>query len=372
MKTADLLRRLRLHHQWLARPAVRRPEEIVAHFGAVQSQDFAMAKWALALRGTELTDAHVAAAFDAGAILRTHVLRPTWHFVAPADIRWMLQLTAPRVRAQMAYNDRQYGIDAALLRRSRAVIERALRGGVHLTRDELQAKLEHHRIKVAGTGLAHVMVHAELDALVCSGPRRGKHSTYALLEERAPAVPALDRDAALAELARRYFQSHGPATDRDFCWWSGLTLTDARAGIASLGREFERIAWEGSDYHYPSGSEPAAVRDAWLLPNYDEFTVAYADRSMLIGPDFPKVRDPRADPIFTNVIVVGGLVAGNWRRTLAAKETKVTLSPFAPLATAARQAVARAADRFRTFACPLPRVRIGQGGGRKGARRAGS
>lgn len=372
MKPADLLRRLRLHHQWLARPAVRRPDEIVAHFGAVQAQDFAMAKWALALRGKDLTDAHVASAFDAGAILRTHVLRPTWHFVAPADIRWMLQLSAPRVRAQMAHTDRQYGIDAALLRRSRAVIERALRGGVYLTRDELQAALARNRIQVAGTGLAQVMAHAELDALVCSGPRRGKYSTYALLEERAPGAPVLDRDAALAELARRYFQSHGPATDRDFSWWSGLTLTDARTGIASLGRDFDRIAWEGADYHYPAGSEPAAARDAWLLPNYDEFTVAYADRSLLIGPDFPKVRDPRANPIFTNVIVVSGLVAGNWRRTLAAKEAKVTLSPFAPLATAARQAVARAADRFRTFARPLPDARPGRGGARNGARGAGS
>lgn len=309
-----------------------------------------MAKWAVALRGRDLTDAHVADAFDAGAILRTHVLRPTWHFVAPADIRWMLQLTAPRVRAQMAGNDRLFGIDAALLRRSRAVIERALGGGRHLTREELQTELARHRIVVKGPGLAHVMGHAELDALICSGPRRGKHSTYALLEERVPTAPALDREAALAELARRYFRSHGPATAKDFSWWSGLTVTDARAGIASLGRELTSMAWEDSEYHFPAGSEPAAVRGAWLLPNYDEFTVAYADRSLLIGPDFPAVRDPRADPIFTNVIVVNGLIAGTWRRTLTAKEAKLSLSPFAPLATAAQRAVARASEHFRKHA----------------------
>jgi hypothetical protein len=269
--------------------------------------------------------------------------------VAPADIRWMLQLTAPRVRAQMSANDRLHGIDAALLRRSRAVIERALRGGGHLTRDELQATLARNRITVAGPGLANVMIHAELDALVCSGPRRGKQSTYALLEERVPGAPALDRDAARAELARRYFQSHGPATARDFSWWSGLTLTDARAGIAALGQELACIAWDGSEYHFPAGAESTVVRGAWLLPNYDEFTVAYADRSLLIGPGFPTGRDPRADPIFTNVILVNGQVAGNWRRTPAAKETKISLSPFAPLATVARQAVARALNRFRAF-----------------------
>lgn len=358
MKPADLLRRLRLHHQWLARPSGRRPEEIVAHFGAVQSQDFAMAKWALALRGTDLTEAHVAAAFDAGAILRTHVLRPTWHFVAPADIRWMLKLTAPRVRAQVLRNDRLHGIDPALISRSRTVIERALRGGVHLTRDELQSALACNRITVAGPGLANVMIHAELDGLVCSGPRRGKHSTYALLEERVPAGPTFDREAARAELTRRYFQSHGPATAKDFSWWSGLALTDARAGIASLGRELACIAWEGSDYHFPAGPEPTAIRGAWLLPNYDEFTVAYADRSLLIGPGFPTKRDPRADPIFTNVIIINGLIAGNWGRTLTTKEAKVSLSPFTPLSTVARSAVVRASDRLRTFvgrpAGPVP------------------
>ena len=328
---------------------MRRPDEIVAHFGAVQAQDFGLSKWALALRSVNLTDAPIAAAFDAGAILRTHVLRPTWHFVTPADIRWMLQLSAPRVRAQLARNDSLFGIDAALLRRSRAVLERALRGGVHLTRDELQTELSRHRIKVAGTGLAHVMLHAELDALVCSGPRRGKHSTYALLDERAPTAPALDRHAALAELARRYFRSHGPATAKDFSWWSGLTVTDARAGIALLGQELACISWEGCEYHFPAGSEPGPLRGAWLLPNYDEFTVAYADRSLLIGPDFPPVRDARADPIFTNVIVVNGLIAGTWRRTLTARTAEVTLSPFGRLPAVARQTLARASDRLRQF-----------------------
>jgi hypothetical protein len=354
VKPADLLRHSRLHHQWLARPAVRRPEEVVAHFGAVQSQDFAMAKWALALRGAGLTEAQVAAAFDAGAILRTHILRPTWHFVAPADIRWMLKLTAPRVRAQLVANDRLQGIDASLVRRSRAVIERALRGGAHLTRDELKAALTRDRIAVAGPGLANVMIHAELDGLVCSGPRRGKHSTYALLEERVPAGPLLDRDAARAELARRYFRSHGPATAKDFSWWSGLTLTDSRAGIASLGRELTCIPWDGSEYFYPADSDADAIRGAWLLPNYDEFTVGYADRSLLIGPGFPTARNGRADPIFTNVILVNGQIAGTWRRTLSAKNTKVYLSSFAPLAPAARNAVAKASDRFRAFPAVKP------------------
>lgn len=207
----------------------------MAHLGAVQAQDFGMAKWALGLRGASLTEASVAAAFDAGAILRTHVLRPTWHFVTPADIRGLLRLSAPRVRALMAYNDRLHGADASLLRKADKVIARALRGAQHLTRDELQREFTRHGLKLTGTSLAHAMTHAELSELVCSGPRHGKQSTYALLDERVPTRPVPERDAALALLARHYFQSHGPATAQDFSWWSGLTMADARAGIESLG-----------------------------------------------------------------------------------------------------------------------------------------
>lgn len=347
---ADRLRRLRLFNQRLLRPDARAPEEIVAHFGAVQAQDFGMAKWALALRAPDLREADVAAAFDAGRVLRTHVLRPTWHFVAPADIRWMLQLTAPRVRALLAPNDRLHGVDATVRRRSRRIIERALRRGKFLTRAELQTEFARKNIDVAGTGLAHVMMHAELDGLICSGPRRGKQFTYALLEERAPAAPALDRDAALAELARRYFQSHGPATPQDFSWWSGLTLTDARAGIASLGERFSRVVVDGSEYHFPADGEPPATRGAWLLPNYDEFTVAYADRSLLIGPRFPAAADPRADPIFKNVIILDGLIAGTWQRALGPKTPAPTLSPFASFSRATRRVVERAAEHYRVFA----------------------
>lgn len=314
-----------------------------------------MAKWAIALRCRKATEAHLAAAYDAGVILRTHVLRPTWHFVTPADIRWMLRFSAPRLRSQMAGHDRRHGIDTRLLRRSRVVIERALHGGRHLTREELQRELARHRISVSGVALAQVMIHAELDGLVCSGPRRGRQLTYALLEERVPSHPALDYESARAELARRYFRSHGPASDRDFSWWSGLSLTEARAGIASLGRELAARVCSGETYYLPADAEPAApARGAWLLPNYDEYTVGYADRSLLIGPDFPVERDPGSDPIFNPVIVVGGRMAGTWSRTLGARDTKVSLCPFAPPAPAAQAALKRATARFRAFAAPQP------------------
>lgn len=345
------LRHLRLAHHGLVRPSRRQPAEVVAHFGAMQAQDFAMAKWAVALRSPGATEADIAAAFDAGDILRIHVMRPTWHFVTPADIRWLVQLTGPRLRAQMAGHDRRHGVNPALLRRSRTILERALRGGKNLTREELQRELARHGIAVAGVALAQVMIHAELEALVCSGPRRGKQSTYALLEERVPRHPILDREAARAELARRYFRSHGPATARDFSWWSGQSLTEARTAIASLGRELSTRTVDGTGYFLPADAEPAkAAPGAWLLPNFDEFTVGYAERSLLVEPARPAGRSPRAHPIFTNVIVIGGRIAGTWSRTLGTKGAKVTLKPASAPAPSARVALGRAADRFRAFA----------------------
>lgn len=347
LKPTEILR-LRLRHQWLAGAQAAKPEEIVAHFGAIQAQDFGMAKWAVGLRGATLSEADVATAFDTAAILRTHVLRPTWHFVTPADIRGLLRLTAPRVRAAMAYNDRLHGVNAALLRRTERVIARALRGGKHLTRDELQLELARHRLELSGVGLAQAMVHAELSELVCSGPRRGKQFTYALLDERAPAARVPERDTALAVLARRYFRSRGPASAKDFSWWSGLGLGDARAGIEALGPDFARATWGGSEYYFPCGTEPAAVRGALLLPNYDEYLVAYADRELMAGAGASS-SGPRANLIFKNTIALNGVIAGTWQRTSGARGPKAALSPFTPWSATTRKAADRAVERYRAF-----------------------
>ena len=175
------------------------------------------------------------AAFDAGRILRTHLLRPTWHFVLPEDIRWLLTATAPRVKARDARRYAQLGLDASTQRRSAKALAAALRGGNQLTRAEAAAVLTAAGIGVDGQRLPYLLMHAELDALICSGPRRGKQHTYVLLEERAPDARDLPRDEALAELARRYFRSHGPATAKDFAGWATLTLAEARAAIEAAG-----------------------------------------------------------------------------------------------------------------------------------------
>src|SRR5438128_282472 len=219
----------RLHNQHITRRTLETPQALVEWLGAVQAQDFAAAKWALGLRLQGVTDDDIEQAFTDGAILRTHVMRPTWHLVAPEDIRWLLALTAPRVHAVNAHMYRKYEVDGPSLALCRRVLEQALRDHNYLARRELVSLLEQVGITTGDTiRTSLLMMHAELEGVICNGPMRRKQFTYALIEERAPNTLTLTREEALAELASRFFTSHGPATAQDFAWWSGLTVADAR------------------------------------------------------------------------------------------------------------------------------------------------
>ena len=255
MTRAEIARR-RLRNERLVGAPFASAVEVVRWLGAVQAQDYAGAKWAVGQRVRGGTDADVEAACDRGDILRTHVMRPTWHFVVPADIRWMLALTAPQVKARMAYYDRQLALDGPTYARTNAVIARALEGGRHLTREELGKVLAAAGVAASGQRLGHVMFRAELDAVVCSGPRRGKQFTYALLDERVPPVAALAREEALAALVRRYFTSHGPAQLNDFAWWSGLTVADAKAGVQMLAGDLVHADVDGKRYWLAPSKTP--------------------------------------------------------------------------------------------------------------------
>ena len=296
------------------------------------------------------TDAAIERAFAAGEILRTHVLRPTWHFVAPADIRWMLALTAPRVRTATATYDRRLGIDAAVITRSNKAIARALKGGRQLTRQELKAALQKAGVAADGTQrLAHLVMHAELDAVVCSGALRGKQFTYALLDERAPGNRVLRRDEALAELARRYFTSHGPAQLQDFVWWSGLTTTDARAGLEMAGRSLADDVVDGRRYWFSSSMRAIAppARTAYFLPPYDEYLIAYKDRSASLDAGLWKPIADR-DP-FSSTIVIDGQVVGGWRAITRNGKVTTTLDLPVRLKKADERLIADAVRRFAAF-----------------------
>ena len=328
----------RLHAQHLVRPLAS-PAAVVAHLLAVQSQDYYGACWALGQRAKGATAATVDAAFDAGEILRTHVMRPTWHFIAPADARWLLALTAPRVLAATAYWFKQLGLTAAKFTKAETAMASALRGQ-SLTRDEIGT-----RIGAKGVELAHYMMHAEAERAVISGPRRGKQFTYALFDERVPPSPALSRDAALAELARRYVTSHGPATIKDLAWWSGLTATDARRAL-----ELAAIEPRASDgmFAAPTKKRPAlADPTIHLLPNYDECLIAFADRSAAHDPRLPIELD--AAVFSKHFVLSNGLLIGGWKRSVEKATTVVAATLLVPATKAERAALANETARLGKF-----------------------
>ena len=347
----DIARR-RLVSQHLIRPSLTDPAEVVRILGAVQAQDYGGAKWALGMRTRDATDASIERAFAEGSIIRTHVLRPTWHFVTAADIRWMLALTGPRVKATMAYYDRKLELDDALFRRSNAAIVRALRDGKQLTRAELAQVIRAAGIDVTGSQrLAHMLLRPELDGIICSGARRGKQFTYALLDERVPAAPVMSRDEALLELAMRYFTTRGPARANDFSWWSGLTVTDAKRGIEMAGVALEPEVIDDRTYWSAPSARPPAWRSpkAFLLPNYDEFFIGLKDRSA-IGKRLDSAKlVTGGDALIAYVVAVDGQLVGGWKRTLTRDSVSIELRLLTRLTQAEQRALAEAAQRHGEF-----------------------
>lgn len=343
---------LRLRSQRIAGARLGDPGEVVAWMGAVQAQDYLAALWALGIRmeGTAREEA-VEKAVAGRAVVRTWPLRGTLHFVAPADVRWMLALLASRTIAGRRARYRQLELDQAVFDRGRDLITNALEGGRQLTRGALFERLEGAGIATANQRGIHILQRLALDGLLCFASREGKQQTFALLEEWAPPAGTLDRDEALAELAARYFTSHGPATLQDFTWWSGLSVADARKGIGLAGPRLEQETADGRSCWLsatapemkPGTESPAA----YLLPAFDEYIIAYKDRGAVLDPVHGGLMS--SNGIFYPAIIVDGRVAGTWTRSFQKKSVVITLSPFAPLKKRERQAVAAAAERYGAF-----------------------
>ncbi len=338
----------RLATQRLTQQPFATPEEVVSWLGCVQSQEYAGAKWSLGMRMQNATEAAIDEAFNEGRILRTHIMRPTWHFVTPDDIRWILELTAPRVNALNASYYRQQELDEALFVRSNDIIVKALEGGKQLTRAELGVVLAQSGIVTDAMRLGFIMHRAELDAIVCSGGRRGKQFTYALLNERAPHAKSLPRDEALAELTRRYYTGHGPATVHDFVWWSGLTIADAKAGIQMVGSQLAHEVIDGKTYWFSASITPSAEpsEKAFLLPTFDEFLVGFDafDKARTGGRGFSDSASYSMSPL-----VFAGKVIGSWKRTFKKKSVVIELQPFEPLTAAEMDTFTIATQRYGEF-----------------------
>ncbi len=351
MTSLDIVR-WRLHNQHITRQTFAKPVDVIQWLGAVQAQDYTAAKWALGLRLHNAIDDDIERAFADGAILRTHVMRPTWHFVAPTDIRWLLALTAPRVKAILAHYDRQLELDDAVFLQSNTALTKALECGKQLTRTELASVLQQVGIEAKnGQRLTHLMMHAELDGVICSGARRGKQFTYALLDERTPQTEPFDHDEALAEFIRRYFTSHGPATLQDFAWWSGLTAAETKDGLHMNTSQLLHETIDGQTYWFAEtiSSTPDTSPTVYLLPNYDEYTVSYKDRSAILAVPHTSKLDTRSSSPFNHVIVLNGRIAGIWKRTLEKDKVQVILNPFTQFSDAETRAVAAVADHYGAF-----------------------
>jgi hypothetical protein len=342
----------RLHNQLITQQTFEKAGDVVKWLGAVQAQDYAAAKWALGLRMQYSTDDFIEQAFTDGTFLRTHVMRPTWHFVLPADIRWLLALTAPRVKAAIAYYDRTLGLDDTVFAHSNAVLAKALQGGKQLTRAELASVLQQAGIATDNLQrIGHIIMRAELDGIICSGARRVKQFTYALLDDRAPQARMLDRDEALAEFARRYFTSHGPATLQDFVWWSGLTVADAKAGLEMVTSQLMHEVVEGQAYWFSTSTSPAKdlSETVYLLPNFDEYIVGYTDRSGVFDASHTNKLDSRGNILFNHTIVLDGRIVGNWKRTIKKNTVILTPSLFTPLNKTETRAFVASANHYGTF-----------------------
>lgn len=344
---ADVATR-RLHAQRLAGEPYPSPVVAVRELGAVQSQDYGAARWALSLRTGATADA-VDRLFDSGSILRTHVLRPTWHFVVPEVLDPLLRLTGPRIRAGLVGRRRQLELDLATVARSGAAFERALADGASLTRAELGAVLMADGIRPDGQRLPHLLLCAELDGIITSGPRRGRQFTWMLLERRAPRLLSFDPEEEAAKLALRYFTSHGPAQLQDFTWWSGLPVAQSRRALQdAAGAGLERELVDGREHWSApaTGGPPRPFEGVHLLANFDEYLVAYRDRSAALDPGpghYPALFS--FGSILSNVVLVDGRVRGGWRKTARGVEVRLP-SSLSPAQQRALDAAAAAATAY--------------------------
>lgn len=350
MTTSDIVDH-RLTNQRLNGPTFSSAKDTVAWLGAVQAQDYAGAKWAVGQRIKDATDASIEDAFTKGDILRTHVLRPTWHFVAPQDIKWIQMLTAPRVDAFCKYYYKKLELDDDTFKKGSAALVKALQGGKQLIRSEVAQVYKDAKIDASGLRLAYLTMRSELDALVCSGAMRGKQHTIALVAERAPQAKTLTQDEALAELTKRYFTGHGPAQLQDFAWWSSLTQTHIKRGVEMLGSYLTSELVNGKTYWFvPTKATKLKPPIVHLLPNYDEFLIAYKDHSPSTDPAISTVSMGRGAILFANhIIALNGLVVGGWQRRPAKNRVEITLRLIKKLDAGQQQALNQAVEKLSDF-----------------------
>ncbi|MBB4800972.1 hypothetical protein HNP37_001011 [Flavobacterium nitrogenifigens] len=305
------------------------PQEVVKHFGAMQAQDYAMAKWAIGSRCNS-TEKEIEEAINSGKIIRTHILRPTWHFVSPDDIYWMLELSAPQLRKLAISGAKKFNVNENKLRQMNKSIEKLLTGNNHLTRPEIMQELGVKKTASDNFLGAAIMMNAELDGLVCNGEMKGKQITYALLEERVKKPnTSLTKEEALAKLAQRYFESHGPATLLDFSWWSGFAPTICQKAINAIELQLNKITIDNQQYWFKKEvfSKDNFREGVHFLPAFDEILISYKTREASFSGDHQS-KTFTNNGIFKPIILENGKVIGIWKRTFKKDHVKIETEFF--------------------------------------------
>lgn len=339
----------RLLTQHIAGVRLPSAEAVVRQLVAVQSQDHLGAKWSLGQRIRNGTERAIDRAFDQGKFLRTHVLRPTWHYVLPEDILWLQMLTAKRVHALMAYMNRKMGLDRTTMVKGAKAITAALEDGRHRTREELAEVLGRVRITAEKVRLAHLVAYCELEGLICSGAMIGRQHSYALIAERAPKARVLSREEALAELVERFITGHAPVTLKHFCWWSGLPLRDGKAGLAAVRDRLHCERIDGVEWWYgPKGPPKGETSGAYLIPEYDEAITGSRDLGNI---DLPwTVGRGNWKDLYFRPLIIDGQRVGTWRRRVEPGGVEFDFNLFAKLGRSQQGKLREAVERYRRFA----------------------
>ncbi|SKB97461.1 winged helix DNA-binding domain-containing protein [Dyadobacter psychrophilus] len=341
---------LRLHNQQISHNPSNSPEEVVACVGAMQAQDYAGAKWSLGLRLPRGTEADIDEAIARKAIVRTWPMRGTLHFVAADDVRWMLKLLTPRIISGSAGRNRQLELDDAIFNKSQDLLIAAMEGGKQLMRSEVYAILENAGITTAGQRGIHIINYLAQKQVICHGVHNEKQPTYALLDEWIPVSKILEGKEALAELALRYFKSHGPATLNDFVWWSGLKISDAKEGLNSVMSMLEQIEVEGKIYWIETGRyETNAIPSTFLLPGFDEYMLGYTDRTLTLAAQHAPKIVPGNNGMFMPTIVVDGKVKGLWKRVLKKDKILIEIFPFEKFTKAKIKSITSEAKKYGNY-----------------------
>ncbi|MDR1343955.1 MAG: winged helix DNA-binding domain-containing protein [Tannerellaceae bacterium] len=347
----DVIRAIRMSSQQLAGAAFENPVDVVSWMGAVQAQDYNMSKWAVGVRlRSGSTVEAVEKAMERGEIVRTHVMRPTWHLAPAEDIRWMLSLSERHIKACSRSRDKALGITEGLYTRVNGLLEKILEGNRHLTRKEISSELNLAGVVADTSRMNHFMVRAEAEAIVCSGVDKDGKPTYALLEERIAPVRALHREEALARLAEKYFMSHSPASLYDFAWWSGLSVTEARQATGLIDHMLLTVRYGDSALLVHQSCREASADDVTthLLPSYDEYVISYKDRSSVLDvAHYPKAFS--AQGVFHPLILHEGAVIGRWSKTIRKNRIVTEPSFFDKSRTVSEESLAVATDKYRLF-----------------------